>query len=306
VDTNRNTHTLVSHMCSALTLALVLSVAVPSMGQTTPPTPSRDNDTTLWQLSSMDRFLDSHPEIAEQLRKDPSLINNKQFVQDHPALQQYLQEHPAIREKFSENPNAAMRQEQRYDRREDAQNFGDSSRNRGDNDMTRRELANMDRFLDGHPEIGEQLRKDPSLINNKQFVQNHPALQQYLQEHPAVREEFSENPNAAMRQEQRYDRMENGQNSRAPGRDGREVSNFGDFLRGHSGVADQLSKNPSLANNKEYLESHPELQNYLKDHPGLQQRLSVNPQAVMSSPALANSVPKVTTSTPAPKPDVKQ
>ena len=215
MDTNRNTHTLVSHMCAALTLALVLSVAIPSMGQTTPPTPSRDNDTTPWQLSSMDRFLDSHPEIAEQLRKDPSLVNNKQFVQNHPALQQYLQEHPAVREEFSENPNAAMRQEQRYDRHEDAPNFGD------------------------------------------------------------------------------------------PGR-GREVSNFGDFLRGHSAVADQLSKNPPLANNKEYLESHPELQNYLKDHPGLQQRLLENPQAVMTSSALANSVPKVMTSTPTPKPDAKQ
>jgi len=163
----------------------------------------------------------------------------------------------------------------------------------------------MARFLDSHPEIAEQLRKDASLVNNKQFIQNHPALRQYLQEHPAVREEFSENPNAAMRQEQRYDRHEDAPNFGDPGR-GREVSNFGDFLRGHSAVADQLSKNPPLANNKEYLESHPELQNYLKDHPGLQQRLLENPQAVMTSSALANSVPKVMTSTPTPKPDAKQ
>ena len=91
-------------------------------------------------------------------------------------------ENPAVREEFSENPNAFMRQEQRYDRREDAQEFrqnrGDDKdaqefrQNRGDkdNDLTLRELASIDRFFDSHPEIGEQLRKDPSLVNNEEFL----------------------------------------------------------------------------------------------------------------------------------------
>src|ERR1700687_4751523 len=40
--------------------------------------------------------------------------------------------------------------------------------NRGvqDNDTTRRELANFDQFLDDHRELAEQLRRDPSLVNN--------------------------------------------------------------------------------------------------------------------------------------------
>jgi len=67
----------------------------------------------------------------------------------------------------------------------------------GDNDTTRRELAEMDRFLDGHPEVAEQLRKDPSLINNQEFVEKHPELREFLQNHPGVREEFRENPNAS-------------------------------------------------------------------------------------------------------------
>src|SRR6476660_8128451 len=84
--------------------------------------------------------------------------------------------HPGIREEFTENPNAFMRQEQRYERREDSE-----GRNRGgDRDITREQLATMDRFMDSHPEIAEQLRKDPSLINNKQFVENNPALQEIL------------------------------------------------------------------------------------------------------------------------------
>src|SRR5258708_34265204 len=98
----------------------------------------------------MDRFMDSHPEIAEQLRNKPSLINHREFMENHPALQEYLQNHPGVREEFKEDPTAFMRQENRYERHE-----GDEDRDHGrrDGDTTRRELASMDRFMDGHPEI---------------------------------------------------------------------------------------------------------------------------------------------------------
>ncbi|MFZ1917034.1 MAG: hypothetical protein WAU58_05640 [Terriglobales bacterium] len=296
---HNNTSMKNSHLWVALILSLLLSSAVASRAQTSPvQTPPiirpSDNDTTRAELANMDRFLDKHPEIAEQLRKDPSLIDNKGFVESHPALAQFLQEHPGVREEFKENPNAFMRAEDRYDRRED----------RGDNDTTRAELANMDRFFDKHPEIAEQLRKDPSLIDNKGFLENHPALAQFLQEHPGVSEEFKENPNAFMRAEDRYDRREDAGAPHDRDRDRRDLGGFGDFLRGHSAMADQLTKDPTLANNREYLESHPDLRDYLKDHPEVQQQLLKNPQGVMTSPGLVGTAPKV--QPPAVKPDLKQ
>jgi hypothetical protein len=256
--------------------------------QTMPP--QGDNDTTTRQLADMDNFLDGHPEIAEQLRKDPSLVNNREFVENHPALGEYLEKHPGVREELRENPNAFMHQENRYDRREERRE-GDRDM-RGDRDITRRELAGMDRFLDSHPEMAEQLKKDPSLINNREFVENHPALQEYLQKHPEVREEVKENPNAFMQREERYDRREDGlradRDNRMGDRDrGRDehggLTNFGQFLGGHSNIAAQLSQDPSLANNKEYLANHPELAEYLKSHPTVTQQLAENPQAVMNS-----------------------
>jgi hypothetical protein len=174
-------------------VAVLLWTGTPASGQSTPSN-DQDNDTKGWQIANMDKFLDSHQEIEEQLRKDPSLIRNDEFVEKHPALQQYLQEHPGIREEFTENPKAFMRQEQRYERREDE----DARNRRWDGDITRGELVNMDGFMDSHPEIAEQLQKDPSLIKNKEFVENHPALEQFLKTHPGVREEFTENPNAFM------------------------------------------------------------------------------------------------------------
>jgi YHS domain-containing protein len=247
-----------------------------------------DRDITREQLANMDRFMDTHPEIAEQLRKDPSLIKNKEFVENHPALQEFLQTHPQVREEFRENPNAFMRREERFDRREGDR---DDRRIGGDRDVTREELAATDRFMDTHPEIAEQLHKDPSLIKNKEFVESHPALHEFLQTHPEVREEFRENPNGFMRQEGRFERRED---SRDRGtalqdrdrtsfhdRDRDDLSSFGQFLGGHSTLAQQLSKDPSLANNKEFLANHAELQDYLKTHPEVQKQLATNPQSVI-------------------------
>jgi len=230
----------------------------------------RDNDTTRGELASFDRFMDSHPEIAEQLRRDPSLVTNHEFVKNHPALQEYLQQHPGTREEITENPDRFMRQEQRFDRRED----------RRDNDTTRGELASFDRFADSHPEIAEQLRRDPSLVKNEEFVEKHPALQEYLQQHPGVREEITENPNSFMRQEQHFDRIEDNRNHETAGGD---IDNFREFLGSHSIIAQQLSNDPRLANSEEFQENHPELQQFLKAHPGVQEGLKQNPQIFMKS-----------------------
>jgi hypothetical protein len=231
-----------------------------------------DHDTTRGELARFDQFLDSHREIAEQLRKDPSLVNNPQFESSHPALHAYLQDHPQIREELKENPNAFMRQEDRYDRHEG-----------GRNDITRGELARFDQFLDSHREVAEQLRKDPSLVNNGEFTKNHPALYAYLQDHPEIREEIKENPNAFMRQEDRYDRQENGRGNDMDRDSHEQAARFGQFLNGHSNVADQLSKDPSLVKNQEFMENHPELRDYLKDNPDVQKELMANPPTFVKS-----------------------
>ena len=256
-----------------------------------------DRDITREQLANMDRFMDTHPEIAEQLRKDPSLMKNKEFVENHPALQEFLQTHPEVREEFRENPNAFMRREERFDRREGDR---DDRRIGGDRDVTREELATTDRFMDTHPEIAEQLHKDPSLIKNKEFVESHPALHEFLQTHPEVREEFRENPNGFMRQEGRFERREDsGDRGTAlhdrdrtsfHDRDRDDLTSFGQFLGGHSTLAQQLSKDPSLANNKEFLANHAELQDYLKTHPEVQKQLATNPQSVIPPATQAPSV----------------
>jgi hypothetical protein len=226
----------------------------------------QQDDITRRDLEGMGNFLNSHPEIAEQLRKDPSLIDNRDWVAKHPELREYLQSHPQVAEAFRAHPDAFMRDENRFDRQ---------------TDISRTDLAEMDRFLDSHKEVAEQLRKDPSLIDNRQWVANHPALQEYLHSHPQVAEAFRSDPNVFMRDEDRYDRNDGGRGG--DDRNRGELTGFGQFLGGHSDVAAELANDPSLANNKEYLATHPELDEYLKAHPPMSQQLAENPQAVMSS-----------------------
>ena len=278
------------HYCLAtLALGALISVA-PALAQSPNPTPAnRDTDLSQRQLGDFDRFLDAHPEISEQLRKDPSLMNNQEFVSNHADLKQYLQDHPEVREALTQNPSAVMHQEQRFDRREDQ--TGDQDRDGRSHDITRGELANMDDFMDRHPEIAEQLRKNPALIDNKEFVQNHPALQEFLANHPGVREEYKENPTAFMRQEEHFDRREDSMRGDRDVTRG-ELSSFHEFLQSHGNISDELVKNPSLATNQEYLENHPALRDYLQANPKVHEELGENPQSFLSSAQQFGGAPK--------------
>ncbi len=319
----------------------------------------RDRNGDRRDVASFDRFLDSHRETAQQLRKQPDLVLNAEFLKSHPELQQYLQQHPAVRDQIDKDPNAFMAQEAKYDHRGDqrADQRGDNDARgdqradqRGDNDARgdqradnnansdrdrdanadrdrdanadrdrdadrdrngdRRAVANFDQFLDSHRETAEQLRRDPSQINNDEFVKSHPALQAYLQQHPEVRQDVSQNPNAFMQQEARYDRSDNGMD-----RDTDSRRQFGQFLGGHADVSRQLSENPSLVKNHEYMDNHPELRDYLNSHPDVQQRLTADPDNFVKSAQQFNSTttpgtttkpatttPGDTTKTPMPDP----
>jgi len=62
-----------------------------------------------------------------------------------------------------------------------------------------------------------------------------------------------------------------------------ELSSFHEFLEGHGTVAGELSKQPSLATNQEYLENHPALRDYLQANPKVHEELTENPQSFVKS-----------------------
>jgi hypothetical protein len=238
------------------------------------------DDITRRDLAQFDRFLDSHREIADQLRRTPSLIDDPQFLESHPELSAYLQEHPGVKQEISEQPGTFMRLEDLYARDKNLRDRDASL----DRDADRRDVASFDRFLDDHREIAEQVRKDPSLLDNRTFVDDHPALQTYLQDNPGVRDQLSRDPNAFMRLADAWNRDANmGDRDAGADRDawGRNVASFDRFLDGHREIAEQVRRDPSLCDNRDFVHNHPALEAYLRDNPGVRDQLSRDPNAFM-------------------------
>ena len=78
-------------MGMAMAMATLLTLATAASGQTMPPNHMPDpssppattsssmppgDDITRRDIADMDQFLDSHPEIAQQLRKDPFILTS--------------------------------------------------------------------------------------------------------------------------------------------------------------------------------------------------------------------------------------
>ena len=103
---------------------LILGVALtclllPTLGS------AQNNDINRAELRNFDQFLDSHPQIRAELSRNPSLVNNREYVEKHQELRTFLEGHPGVREQLRENPGVFMRREAGYDRAEDRRGGGE-------------------------------------------------------------------------------------------------------------------------------------------------------------------------------------
>jgi phage-related protein len=149
---------------------------------------------TRQELQNFDNFLDSHPGIDAELAKDPKLIERPEYVSSHEELKTFLAGHPGVREEMKETPRFFMHREGQFDK---------SGR-----DVSRREAASLDVFLDVHPRVSKGLRKDPSLAKNPEFLSKHPQFVEFLGNHPAVKADLAENPYAFMKRKAEFEKKE--------------------------------------------------------------------------------------------------
>jgi len=57
-----------------------------------------------------DHFLRTNPEAAEQIKKNPQLLNNPEFLSKHPGLQKYMSTHPDMAQDAKNDPGKLMQQ----------------------------------------------------------------------------------------------------------------------------------------------------------------------------------------------------
>jgi hypothetical protein len=170
---------------------LLVGVTTAVAQSTTPATTPNDHDINRTELNNLDRYLDKNPQVASDLKGNPSLINDPTYLQNHPDLQNFLSKHPGVAEEAKENPNQLVKRETRFD-------------NQG-RDISQKQAASFDRYLDSHPDVAKDLRQNPALANDPTYLQNHPGLSDYEKNHPGVTKELQENPNAVMKREKRYE-----------------------------------------------------------------------------------------------------
>lgn len=275
-------------------LAMKGVAAVDAQDATHATPPEREGDAlTRSQVAALDKFMDSHPEITRQLEANPSLIDSRAYLNDHPELISFLQQHPDLREDWRENPQAAMKALTAMDAAQSAKDPTPPERE-GDA-LTRSQVAALDNFMDAHPEVTRQLEANPSLINNRAYLNDHPELVSFLQQHPDLREDWTENPQAAMNALTAMDAAQAkasksgnpGGRNPGSGQDNDALSNrqgaaLDAFLDAHPTLGDQLQSNPSLIDNKTFLNDHPELVAFLQSNPDLAEDWRSNPQAAMN------------------------
>jgi hypothetical protein len=112
-------------LISALAALLSGAIAAPVFAQVAtgvqipnmPPAPAEYGSRHPY-VRDFNGYLDAHPGEAEDLRRNPRLVDNPNYLAHHPDLQAYLRAHPNVAKAYGRHPDAFMHRERRYERSE--------------------------------------------------------------------------------------------------------------------------------------------------------------------------------------------
>ena len=66
----------------------------------------------------------------------------------------------------------------------------------------------IDMYLPGFPAIAKDLRQNPSLVKDHNYLNSHAELREFLNSHPGVRQELKEDPSVFMKREHQFEKHE--------------------------------------------------------------------------------------------------
>jgi hypothetical protein len=73
-----------------------------------PGHPAEDPGARAETMQSWDHYMRQNPELRQQIMKDPSLLNNPDFLAKHPELQKFETQHPDFTKAVQKNPERMM------------------------------------------------------------------------------------------------------------------------------------------------------------------------------------------------------
>jgi len=138
-------------------------------------------------LRSFEAYLDSHWETAQELYRDPDLINNRPYVGKHRALKKWLADHSTAAREIRANPRAFLWRQRGA--RGHAEHRPPSSGR-----ISERDLRSFEAYLDSDWQTANLLYQNPALINDRRFVRDHSALQDWMEDHSETAAVIQANP----------------------------------------------------------------------------------------------------------------
>ncbi len=146
--------------------------------QTTQGQVPANSDASRKEHANFERFLNSHPIMERQLESNPSLVNDPNYVKSEPDLGIYLSHHPDIKSELERDPNALLPKEVA-----DVNAANRSANLDANQPLNGADAGLMSQFLDQHRDVDEQLKQNPPLIDDQNFLAQHEDLKALLNNH---------------------------------------------------------------------------------------------------------------------------
>jgi len=195
------------------------------------------------EITNFHQFLNSNPQISEQLRADPGLIKESKYLDAHPGLQAYLYDHPQVNKDLLENPDRFLQR---------ASHPNTPPPNNASKNGTEVQIK--------QGQVKQTNSEPPANVAKREQAAQKQQRSTGGAEVKAPTEQAAQRPSPA--------------HSSPPNS---EIDSFDRFLDRHPDISQQLSSNPSLIANTQYLEQHPGLRALLDDHPNVKQHVTQTP-----------------------------
>lgn len=122
---------------------------------------------------TIQQYFEHHPEVAGALSRNPGMLYDRTFLKTHPDIERYFRNHPGAIENAKRNPASVLSRMMNH---------------------SAGHITNLQDYLHDHPEIAQQLRQNPALMEDRNFQREHPDLARYAKEHPEECQELKKNP----------------------------------------------------------------------------------------------------------------
>ena len=102
-------------LLSATLAVFALPIVAQVSESTTDPSEARE---TAKSFNDFDRYLSQHEEVREQIKANPSLLNDPTYLSQHPELQKFETEHPDFTKAVQADPSRVTRRANKQYHRE--------------------------------------------------------------------------------------------------------------------------------------------------------------------------------------------